>query len=200
MRFRIGAISCALGTTLAGAASVMPGSAAAQRFTPGTRFGIAGGVAVLGSASRYAGSTRAAHLQLAFDRTVRRGVIAELLVDAYEMDAVEAVPDCAAVDYSGSRTACEAQTVRAGSLMGVSAAARFYPWLNGVALAAETGLYYAPSVRGSVSPMSGALGAGATYEFSSSRFLPVLGFRYLWMPSNPGGVRWIASPELGVRF
>lgn len=169
----------------------------AQRPVRRPNSGVSLGISRVGSANRFIGVASAPHVQVALGRSFGSRLAASVLFDAYMMETIEAIPGCVV----GAAGPCGARTQRPGTLVGLSAEGRYYPWMDGLGIAAGVGAYTAPSVRGQVSRSSAAVSLGADYEFlGGSRWLPVLGFRYTRLTGDVAGIRWIVSPAAGLRF
>ncbi|HSA57856.1 MAG TPA: hypothetical protein VLE53_19240 [Gemmatimonadaceae bacterium] len=172
----------------------LPGEAEGQRRGRRTGIGVGAGLSAVGS--RSGGAERAIHLQIAASTSLGSQTTAALVFDAYAMSETVAEPLCAP-----SATGCESRTVHPGAVLGLSLEARTYPWEHGLSLAAGVGAYWGPNVKGSdVSRSSAAVTAGADYELGASWWLPAIGFRFTHLTSDIAGVRWMASPSLGLRF
>ena len=183
---------CAIIALVAGL--LLPSAGEAQR--RGRGIGVGVGLSAVGSANRFIGVERAIHLQIVGSRSLGTRTTAALVFDAYGMSESVAEPGCALPG-----TGCETRTLHPGAVLGLSFEARTYPWETGLSLAAGVGGYSGPNVKGSdVSSSSAAVSAGADYEFGESRLLPSIGFRLTRLTSDVAGVRWMASPSLGLRF
>lgn len=160
----------------------------------GRWIGVGAGFSAVGSRNP-SGVERAIHLQLAAGGALGSRATAALVFDAYAMSEGVAEPGC----IPGG--VCESWTTHPGAVLGLSLEARAYPWEERFSLAAGVGGYWGPSVKGSqVSSSSAAVSVGADYEFGESRLLPSIGFRFTHLTSDIAGVRWMASPSLGLRF
>lgn len=184
-------VRCAIAVLVAGA--LVPSVGEAQR--RGRAIGVGIGLSAVGSQHRFVGVERAIHLQFVGSRSLGSRTTAALVFDAYTMSEAVAEPGCV------PGAVCESQTVHPGAVLGLSLEARTYPWEHGLSLAAGVGGFWGPNVKGSrVSSSSAAVSAGADYEFGDGAVLPAIGFRLTRLTSDVAGVRWMASPALGLRF
>lgn len=172
---------------------LLPSAGEAQR--RGRGIGVGVGLSAVGSRNRFNRVERAIHVQFTGSRPLGRRSMASLVFDAYAMSETVAEPGC----IPGG--VCESTTRHPGAVLGLTLEARTYPWAHGLSLAAGVGGYWGPNVKGSsVSSSSAAVSAGADYEFGDSLILPAIGFRLTRLTSDVAGVRWMASPSLGLRF
>jgi hypothetical protein len=158
-------------------------------------------MSMVGSSNRHIGATGALHVQLAVGRPVRPGLAGALTFDAYWMDTMSSIPGCALPEPDEAPRYCGERTERAGGLLGVAAEARWFPWHTiGLAVTGGLGAYWSPGVRGPVSSRAAGVSAGLEFQSASSEWSPMIGVRARRLLSDAGGIRWMVSPTLGLRF
>lgn len=164
---------------------------AMQAQDTGLRVALSAGPSWLGDRSS---AEAAVHLQVGAGRAWGRTATVSLVFDVYVGEEAVATPGC----LPGAL--CEEVTLHPGSLLGATAELRQSPWSGAVALVAGVGIHHGPSVKGGPKSSAAATVGIELDSGGGAGFGLVLGFRATSLWKSIAGVRWIASPTLGMRF